>query len=659
MAENQIKQVLEKETSCPLCLDLLKDPKKLPCDHVYCKECLRGLALHSLNAIISCPECRTLTQVPGNDVNNFPTAFHINRLIELFQQVQVQAKTTCQTHPTQSLALYCETCKEQLCRDCVLMSEVHSTHKYGYFKILAPKYREKVLSVLSLVKNQGVSVSNALTEVASMKSSVVSHASKCQDDIDCAFEGLFSILQEQKEAMKIEVAAYYNSHSSQYEQQENRLKEIHDELKEVATSVEATVQEEDQNFLLSVEPIILKMKCLRERLETAPSSVTKPQVLAAQVVSSEKFQRYVSKGCFVHKAVDPEMCTVDGNLELHVNQQDAFILTLRDTEGSACQGDNTIEADLVNPQGSTTKAKFERVSPSHVKVFLTPKRRGRHKLTMKVNEAHIKGSPFTMMVSMPPKELSRPMATVSGLKRPSSLIYSQGTILATEMEQNQIVTLDSQHQVREFRNLLGVNKLTHDSDFNLYVTITKDHKLHKLNKDGVRIKTIGQLGTRNAEFRYPNGLRVSNGNELYICDSENHRIQVFDLELNFKRCFGKKGSGKGQFNFPSDVDFDSNGNIYVVESQNSRVQVFTGNEDHIRTIGNQRHIIRFDNPMSLLLHNGHIYVANSSAHNIVVIEKSGEVVTTFGSGYLSWPEGIAVDEDGYIYVGSHRSIVKF
>ena len=60
MAEGQVKQILEKEVTCPLCLDLFKDPKKLPCDHVYCKGCLRSLALHSLNASISYPECRTI-----------------------------------------------------------------------------------------------------------------------------------------------------------------------------------------------------------------------------------------------------------------------------------------------------------------------------------------------------------------------------------------------------------------------------------------------------------------------------------------------------------------------------------------------------------------------------------------------------------------------
>ena len=141
MAEGQVKQVLEEELTCALCLDLFKEPKKLPCDHVYCRDCLRSLALRSQNATISCPECHTLTQIPGSDVSNFPTAFRVNRLIEAFQRVHIREENKshnvtemCYVHPTQQLAIYCGTCKKQLCRDCVLMTQEHTNHEYGFIK---------------------------------------------------------------------------------------------------------------------------------------------------------------------------------------------------------------------------------------------------------------------------------------------------------------------------------------------------------------------------------------------------------------------------------------------------------------------------------------------------------------------------------------------
>ena len=60
------------------------------------------------------------------------------------------------------------------------------------------------------------------------------------------------------------------------------------------------------------------------------------------------------------------------------------------------------------------------------------------------------------------------------------------------------------------------------------------------------------------------------------------------------------------------------------------------------------------------MHGHHIYVTNRYKHNVVVISVSGEIIATFGDGYLNYPEGITVDEDGFIHVTSHASrIVVF
>ena len=42
MANGQERSVLERDITCALCLGLFKEPKRLPCDHVYYKECLRA-----------------------------------------------------------------------------------------------------------------------------------------------------------------------------------------------------------------------------------------------------------------------------------------------------------------------------------------------------------------------------------------------------------------------------------------------------------------------------------------------------------------------------------------------------------------------------------------------------------------------------------------
>ena len=672
MAEAGVKQVLEREITCPLCLDLFKQPKKLPCDHVYCKECLRGLALRSLNATISCPECRTLTQVPGNDVNNFPTAFHFNRLIEAFQQVQLRVEPDsptiteiCQAHPTQSLALYCESCKKQLCRDCVLMAKEHADHKYGFFKEVAPKYRERLGGEMSLIKTQGSSISSALGKIVAAETSVANHTQKCQDDIEHAFEEMISVLQACKQVMKDEATAYYSSLTGIFDQQKERLKDIQGKLNSAVASVDTSLQDDDQSFLMRMESTFERISNLQRKFQTVSLTVAKPQLITVQTADADSLKHYMKANCFICNLAQADMCSVDGsfiNAKLSVDQQTSFILTLCDSNGVCQGGENKIDVDLVDMQGSLTKGNIQPFSQGQVMIFLTPMRRGEHQLNVKVNGAHIKNSPFTVTVYMPPSLLSRPVATISGLGRPASLVYSQteDKILATIMEEDVVIKVDSQLRSipSECIMLHHVSEITHDADLNIFYATTTDNQLHKLNDNGSIIKTVGQLGKKNVEFNYPNGLRVSKKRELYVCDSDNNRVQVFDLDLNFKRSFGKKGTGKGQFNFPADIKFDSSGNIYVTDISNNRIQVFTCTERHIRSIENQR--VDIFQPVSLLLHNENIYVTDGHNHQVWVMNTSGEIITTFGGGYLEDPEGITVDKAGFVYVTSHYSkIVAF
>ena len=255
--------------------------------------------------------------------------------------------------------------------------------------------------------------------------------------------------------------------------------------------------------------------------------------------------------------------------------------------------------------------------------------------------------------------MSEPVAIITTLEQAGAITCSEGKLIAIDLKQNKIVEIDSQLHVHELHELKEVNELTQDANLTLYVT-TKYNLLLKITRDG-SIKTVGRHGNGNSEFDFPNGLQISQQNELYVCDSNNHRVQVFDLDLNFKRTFGRKGSGKEQLSSPTDVDFDSSGCIYVVDSWNNRIQVFTPNEQHIRAIGNQRSgSTKLKQPVGIRVHNDHVYVTDYDNHRVLVMSLQGEVITILGKGHLKKPEGIAINQDGFVYVTSQNSkIVVF
>ncbi|XP_053495163.1 E3 ubiquitin-protein ligase TRIM58-like [Ictalurus furcatus] len=71
MAEASIS-VDQDQFSCPVCLDLLKDPVAIPCGHSFCKVCINGFwDQEDQKGVYSCPQCRdTFTPRPVLRRNN-------------------------------------------------------------------------------------------------------------------------------------------------------------------------------------------------------------------------------------------------------------------------------------------------------------------------------------------------------------------------------------------------------------------------------------------------------------------------------------------------------------------------------------------------------------------------------------------------------------
>jgi len=215
-----------------------------------------------------------------------------------------------------------------------------------------------------------------------------------------------------------------------------------------------------------------------------------------------------------------------------------------------------------------------------------------------------------------------------------------------------------------------------DSDGNVYVADKSNHRIQKFDSSGNHLATWGSCGSGNGQFNRPRGVAVDSGGNIYVADTNNHRIQKLDSNGGFKTKWGTFGFGDGQFYLPGDVAVDSGGNVYVADSWNDRIQKFDSNGNHLATWGSYGSGNgEFYDPWGVAVDSGgNVYVADSSNDRIQKFDSSGALLGWWGlddlgdtrwhdpdterignyyglgDGQFWFPEEMAVDSDGNIYV---------
>ena len=248
--------------TCPICQDRFQEPKILPCCHYYCKRCIKKLA--GTNQPFPCPECRRDTLLPGNDPDQLPTAFFINRMKELHTKME-KAHGKVEAHCEQcsrgkAMATgFCRHCTDFICEECmkshqkmkafaghkvISLKELkkgatkdilikkpppptckdhdeqmkiycfdcnrlvcrdcvidHKEHKYEFVREVAPKTKEKLSENLVPLKEIQMSLHEATQTIKSKKSAVEVQGESIATTIEQSFKKLHEIVEQHKQEL--------------------------------------------------------------------------------------------------------------------------------------------------------------------------------------------------------------------------------------------------------------------------------------------------------------------------------------------------------------------------------------------------------------------------------------------------------------------------
>lgn len=122
MAESNSQQL-----TCPICLEVLKSPKILPCLHSFCQQCIHEVVMSLIHNKESkpkqfgCPICHTIVKPkdPTADIDKWASLLQDNLTMGAAER---QGCHTCKHHNEISVAkFWCKNCIEAFCEKCNAM----------------------------------------------------------------------------------------------------------------------------------------------------------------------------------------------------------------------------------------------------------------------------------------------------------------------------------------------------------------------------------------------------------------------------------------------------------------------------------------------------------------------------------------------------------
>ena len=636
MAAEQMKKVTGHLT-CPICYELYKKPKYLPCYHSYCEECLVKQVMQSNTrpSNIICPECRKTSIVPIGGVKQLPNNFFVNRLLD---EVALKRKVEGEEEAKCDLCVRGDAV-EVLCLDCgvFLCSRCFDNHKYG---------KES--------QNHNMM---PLNELRSRK-----------EGITIKPKSKFALCQEHE----LELNFYCETCDQlvcQYCIMKDHFKHDHDTLKKMATKH----RKELDKIMESVEKMIEGLSVARKEV-----SNTRDKIGTQADDIDKEIDRYYEE---LQRQLQQQRDKLKKELhEASRQKKKEVTLQLEQMEHTQAQLERIKEVNDAMKNGSDQEAMLmkkqvaddvKRISDNYNKLGTQPVQSAtmefvpveEYKKSMSqfghlsdVYPVNCEGLGIPEMVSKG-KTVNFKIATKDQKNRhchkggSKVVIQAQSSrdVAPVEIKDNKDGSYSASfiaNQVGEVKLLVTIKgQQIKGSPFSVKV----HGKYNTIDKPSKVVNEGGRMGQ-------PWGIAFGRDGMWAVPDSTNHCVWIFDREDQLVRKFGSKGTGNGEFSnhSPFGIGFDAKNHLYVTDQCNHRVQKFDINGIYLfqfATEGSANGQLK--SPIGITVQNDELYVAEFNNHRISVFQLDGQFSHIIGSGHLRYPHFVAVSTNDQLLVTNH------
>ena len=692
---------LEKDITCAVCCGHYQEAKLLPCNHYYCRPCIESLAKRSRGRPFPCPECRKDATLPSGGVEQLQSAFFVERMKDVYDKmakVEGKVEAVCEqcskgksvafcrqctdficaecktlhgklkpfaSHKVASLEelkkggakevplneapplkcpehdktikIFCFDCNHLICRDCLLYD--HREHKSNFLKKCATEARKTLRDSLTPLRRVQTNIAVADKKLAGTEAQVGSQEEKVCKSVRQSFRQLKVVLEQRETKLVKKVLTLAQEKKDALTAQRKGLQMAQTEIQSLVEFVERNVENTSDQDLMGIRT---QLQSKVEEEEKRHQQLSLDPATTADITycppSPDDIPRDLGE-VFRLSFTPPSSPQLGKPSTAVLKISDHQNPTIRAELQSLADPASSVEADVVGKGAGVYH------------ITCTPRARGRHDLTVKVNGQDIAGSPFRVFVKIHPTQLGPPVWTITGVNKPYGITTNSRQQLVVAEEGGKKITMRERDgktlrtiKCDKFLSPFGVAT---GPDGAIYVTDTSAHCLFKFDKDGRLLKTVQN------EFQSPYFIKSIN-NRLYVSDCAMNVVKVLDTDCNVIGTIPTKECTE-----PRDISEDEDVLYVVGGGKEGKFGVYTcaPNGEFRHHLNIQPSSVTLTFPRGICFDcSGHLFVTQGwyGVGCVYVFKPSGEHVATLGqasSGVgMRWPAGIAIDEDGFVYV---------
>ena len=686
IAKEAVKKI-DSKLECSICLDNFKEPKLLPCFHIFCKSpCLERLVVQDREGrSLVCPTCRHLIHLPDNGVAGLQTDFHIDHLFEIresLNKAKESKKTSCEKCKKFPASGFCRDCRKFVCDKCTEQHQVweeftdhkivglnevladatkllppkkqvprckkhsnkklkiycescselicsdctirlHQGHNFDLVGDVFPKHREEIASSLKPVKENLDKVNLALKIFDTRAKEINDQRLTVEADINREIDRQHQILDQRRVELVGGLDMLTQQNLKGLATQRDHVEVLHAKMSSCLEYAEGGLETGTEGEVLAMKAPVLQ-RIEQIAAEFDPATI-QPQTEADIVLGTDGLEQ-VSQACREFGEIVYDLVSVENSYAIGNGSKYATIGEQATVEVHAATRTNKKCEKKLDLTAELVNTKSRATIECEVK-----QQNGQHTITYQPakrgkNNLHIRINGEHIRGSPYPIAIT---PSPQSLRKPTKVV----------------------------RGLKGPRGITTNSKGQIVVAEGKGNCISVLTPEGKKIHTFGTEGKRKGQFDYPRGTIVDKDDNIYVTDGNNHRIQKFTPDGKFVAEVGSKGSNHLQFGYQLGISYNQrNNNLYICDHSNDRIQVLTTDLTFVRCIGSKgSENGQFRTPRSSSFDDANnLYVADYNNNRVQVFTAEGQFLRAFSnktnSEQLCQPYAIAIDSSNTVYV---------